>query len=254
MPTSKTTPEGRRSFLKQGAFGAVGALTLPFAATHARPTFLPASLNLVFQGDSITDAGRNRAQYYANQAGGMGHGYVHYVVTHLMGRYPETRWRCYNRGVSGDKVHQLAARWEEDCIQLQPDVLSILVGVNDFWHTLTHGYQGDVNRYENDYRTLLTQTRARFPEVKLLIGEPFAVPGGTAIDERWYPEFNAYRFAAKKLAEEFDAVFIPYQSLFDGALRQAPASYWCPDGVHPSLAGCYLMAEAWLKGFFSIME
>ena len=85
------------------------------------------------------------------------------------------------------------------------------------------------------------------PEVHLVIGEPFAVLGCSAVDEKWFPEFDVYRAVAKKLAEEFDAIFIPYQSIFNEAQKHAPGRYWTADGVHPSMAGASLMAEAWLK-------
>jgi len=93
----------------------------------------------------------------------------------------------------------------------------------------------------------LTNPKITFPELFLVIGEPFAVKGCKAVTEKWYPAFDAYRLAAGKIAGEFNAVFIPYQSIFDEAQKYAPGTYWTGDGVHPSMAGCSLMAEAWLK-------
>ena len=210
------------------------------------------SLTIVFQGDSITDAGRDRSRYYANDARGMGGGYVRLIVTELLANHPKDHIRCYNRGISGNKVFQLANRWEDDCLQLKPDVLSILIGVNDFWHTLSWGYKGTFKTYEKDFRALLDRTKAAYPNIKLIIGEPFAVEGGTAIGEEWHPAFNAYRQSAKSIAADYNAVFIPYQSIFDEALNQAPVSFWCADGVHPSIAGNHLMAQHWLKAFDSL--
>jgi lysophospholipase L1-like esterase len=108
-------------------------------------------------------------------------------------------------------------------------------------------YDGTVEKYENDYRKLLARTIESLPEVKLVICEPFAVLGCSAVTEKWYPDFNNYRATAKKLAGEFDAVFIPFQAIFDEAQKHAPGKYWTGDGVHPSMAGSSLMAEAWLK-------
>jgi lysophospholipase L1-like esterase len=130
---------------------------------------------------------------------------------------------------------------------LNPALLSILVGVNDFWHTLDGKYDGTVEKYAQDYKQLLVLTRKMLPEVKLVIGEPFAVAETSAVTDKWFPAFDGYRAAAKKLADEFDAVFIPYQAIFNEALNYAPAKYWTGDGVHPSMAGCSLMAEAWLN-------
>ena len=112
---------------------------------------------------------------------------------------------------------------------------------------MNNRYTGTVEKYESDYRKLLQTTRNELPGVKLVLCEPFAVKGGSAITDKWYPGFADYQKAAKKLAVEFNAVFIPYQKLFDEALKYAPAAYWAPDGVHPSMAGASLMAKAWLK-------
>ncbi|MFQ5445562.1 MAG: SGNH/GDSL hydrolase family protein [Saprospiraceae bacterium] len=250
----------RRAFLCKSALAAFAAATIPSLVKAANETQAARSgssagtgSTILFQGDSITDAGRNRGQYYANDAGGMGGGYARHIVTHLLGSMPGKNFRFYNRGISGNKVFQLAARWEDDCLQLQPDVLSILIGVNDFWHTLSGGYTGTVETYETDFRQLLERTKKALPEVKLIIGEPFAVAGGSAIGERW-EAFAAYREAAQKIASSFGAVFLPYQSIFDKALKLAPSQYWAHDGVHPSMAGSYLMAEAWLAGFKKLGE
>ncbi len=244
----------RRTFLKQSAIG-VTALPLVSLPTLSSEAKLPEKLTVLFQGDSITDAFRNRATYYPNNMQGMGNGYVHHIVTHLMGNYPTTQWQCYNRGISGNKVFQLAERWEDDCMQLKPDVLSVLIGVNDFWHTLTSNYDGTVETYESDLRALLNSTKKTFPNIKMLIGEPFVVKGGTAIiAEKWFPAFAAYQKAARKVAQELGAALVPYQQVFDDALKVAPVSYWCADGVHPSLAGAYLMSKAWLAAFEKLMK
>ncbi len=203
---------------------------------------------ILFQGDSITDAGRDRGDYYANSGSGMGRGYVHHIVTGLLGRFPDRGYRFYNRGMSGHKVFQLAGRWDDDCLNLSPDVASILIGVNDYWHTLGDNFDGTAAVYASDFRALVARTRQNLPDCRIMIGEPFAVKGGSAIDDRWQP-FDEYRKVAAEIAGETGSVFIPYHSIFDEALKLAPVEYWCPDGVHPSLAGSYLMKEAWLAGF-----
>ncbi len=246
----------RRSFLRKSALATFAAATLPslVSAANEIPDGSKGPGNgatILFQGDSITDAGRNRGQYYANDAGGMGGGYVRHIVTHLLGSMPDKNYRFYNRGISGHKVFQLANRWDDDCLQLRPDVLSILIGVNDFWHTLDLGYKGTAKTYETDFRRLLERTKKALPDVKLIIGEPFAVAGGRAIDSRW-ETFAPYRPAARQIATDFGAVFLPFQRIFDEALKLAPSEYWTPDGVHPSMAGSYLMAQAWLEGWKKI--
>ncbi len=240
----------RRNFLKAGGLGLTGAIAIPSLANASNTKIKKATddLTILFQGDSITDAGRDKARYYANDTSGMGMGYVFQIVSHLLGTNPDKMWRYYNRGISGNKVYQLADRWEDDCLQLKPDVLSILIGVNDFWHTLNN-YNGTVEVYEDDFRKLLERTLSQYPDLKIIIGEPFAVKGGRAINDKWFPEFPKYQQSARKISEEFKTAFIPYQKVFDEALDLAPVDYWCPDGVHPSMAGGYLMKEAWLKTF-----
>ncbi len=242
----------RRYFLKLSAISTLTGTLIPQIVRDANryvdsPSILGAK-TVLFQGDSITDAGRDRANYYANAISGMGNGYVHDIVAHLLGKYPDRGFRFYNRGISGHRAFELAGRWDEDCLNLQPDVVSILIGVNDFWHTLSLNYDGTLESYEADFRGLLKRTKAELPDVRLIIGEPFAVEGGTAIDERW-GEFDAYRSVARTAAQDFGASFVPYHMVFAEALKIAPADYWCPDGVHPSLAGGYLMKEAWLAAF-----
>ena len=129
-----------------------------------------------------------------------------------------------------------------------PDVLSILIGVNDYWHTLNGSYKGTVEKYESDLRDLLNYTKEKLPKTQLVLCEPFALSGGSAInDGAWFPMFDAYRISLKKLAEASDAVFVPFQSAFDEAVKVAPAAYWSADGVHPDLPGRQLMAEVWVK-------
>jgi len=251
----------RRNFLKTSSLtglGLMGFSTATNATDFVNNEYsqsLPKDLTVLFQGDSITDAGRNRSDYYANGHSGMGNGYVYQIVAQLLGSHPKDGFSFYNRGVSGHKVFQLANRWKEDCLQIRPDVLSLLIGVNDFWHTMTHGYEGTSKIFETDLRKLLDRTKKELPNVKLIIGEPFVVANGSAVsDKRWTTEFTEYQAASKTIAKEYQAGFVPYQQIFEDALKVAPVDYWCPDGVHPSIAGCNLMAKGWLKAFESIMK
>ena len=126
---------------------------------------------VLFQGDSITDAGRNREQEQANNPWGFGVGYVNHIASWLLEEMPGKDLQIYNRGISGNKVYQLAERWEKDCLDLRPDLLSILIGVNDYWHLRNGVYEGTPEIYEQDYRSLLTLTREALPDIKLVICE-----------------------------------------------------------------------------------
>lgn len=245
--------KSRRNFVKKMTLGATAALCIPdivsaaFAQTERKPLRLHPDSIVLFQGDSITDWRRKKTDLSANSAPALGLGYVFSAATQLMYSYPQYHLQVFNRGVSGNKVYQLADRWDVDCLDLKPDVLSILVGVNDFWHTLVNGYKGTVDTYRHDYDALLERTLQKLPEVKLIIGEPYAIRGVKAVDDKWFPKFDEYRAVAKEIAEKYKAVFIPYQSVYDKAIELAPGNYWTLDGVHPSIAGAGLMAHAWLE-------
>lgn len=245
--------QNRRNFIRTAALGSTLAMSLPeivSAATgHARKkkVALHEGDVILFQGDSITDMGRDRHRTAANDNRGLGPGYPFIAASELLLKHPSLGLKIYNRGISGNVVPQLAARWQEDCLDLKPDVLSILIGVNDYWHTLSGHYTGTIESYRKDYRALLERTRVALPDVKLIIGEPYAIPGVKAVTESWFPTFTAYQQAARELAKDFDALWIPYQSIYEKAIKEASASYWTPDGVHPNAAGDALMAQAVLS-------
>ena len=248
----------RRNFLKKTAATGAVALLLPeivkaamletTSANVAQQYTLSKGDVILFQGDSITDAGRNRRdESVPNSQSAFGTGYALFAASSILANNPDKELSLYNRGISGHKVFQLAERWEKDCLELKPNILSILIGVNDFWHTKTGGYTGTVETYAKDYQNLILQTKKALPNVKIVILEPFIIHGGTALDNTWENDFAPYRNAAKKVASDNNLIFIPLQSIFNEALKHAPADYWGRDGVHPSMAGAQLMAQAWLK-------
>jgi lysophospholipase L1-like esterase len=201
---------------------------------------------LLFQGDSITDAGRDRnRESNANDARALGTGYALFAASQLLADRADAGLKIYNRGISGNKVFQLAERWDKDCIALKPNVVSILIGVNDIWHTLNGKYNGTVEIYERDYRALLERTQRQLPGVRLVVCEPFVLHCG-AVNDKWFPEFDGYRAAARRVATDFHAVFVPFQAMFDQAVKVAEPRHWAADGVHPTLAGASLMARTWL--------
>ena len=247
----------RRNFFKKTAIAGAGAILLPeiVNATILPPpgSVIPSvSLKkdavILFQGDSITDAGRNRdVESEANSQAMLGNGYPLFVAAHLLVDRPTQSLKIYNRGRSGNKVFQLQERWGKDCLSLKPDVVSILIGVNDYWHKKDNKYSGTLEKYSTDLRNLIVTTRRQLPGVKIVLCEPFILAGGTALDSTWEAEFAGYRDAANRIARDFNLIFVPFQKVFNEALKKAPAAYWGKDGVHPSLAGAELMAQAWLK-------
>lgn len=242
----------RRSFIKKAALSSAVAAGIPqivseaYGRENAGKITLSQNDIILFQGDSITDAGRDREKGEANNNKALGGGYAFIAGSELLLNHPGKNLQVYNKGISGNKVYQLAERWEADTLYLKPNVLSILIGVNDFWHTLTHNYTGTTETYRKDLEALLERTKKELPGVKLVIGEPFAVLGIKAVDQKWYPVFDEYRQAAREIAGRHGAAFVPYQAVFDKAQKAAPGVYWTHDGVHPSIAGSQLMAHAWL--------
>jgi lysophospholipase L1-like esterase len=199
---------------------------------------------ILFQGDSITDCGRARDTNVPNT--GLGAGYPFLSAAHLLCAKAEDGLKIFNRGISGNRIVDLYARWKVDGLNLNPDVISILIGVNDTWHEFGSKNGVEIPRFEQFYRMLLEWTVQARPGVKLVLCEPFVFVCG-AVGQDWVPEINQRREVVRKMAKEFDTIFIPYQEIFDAALKRAPAEYWLGDGVHPTYAGHQLMAAAWMK-------
>jgi lysophospholipase L1-like esterase len=242
----------RRDFV--GAASAVGAGAALACVRGVHPAVAPAvggagnvpnKATVLFQGDSITDAGRDRDTADANVAWALGLGYPLLVASGLLQAYPDRGLRILNRGISGNKVPDLEARWDKDTIALAPDVVSVLVGVNDYWHTRTHGYAGTAEDYERQYGALLDETRRRLPLVRLVVLEPFVLKTGN-VDATWWPAFDARRAAAARVAERAGATYVTLQRELEAAAnRGGGPAYWLVDGVHPTPAAHALIAERW---------
>lgn len=205
---------------------------------------------ILFQGDSITDCGRARDVSGPNT--GLGAGYAQMTASRLLCDKAEDALRIYNRGISGNRIVDLYARWKIDALNLNPDVVSILIGVNDTWHEFGSKNGVEIPRFEKFYQMLLEWTTQARPGVKLVLCEPFVFVCG-AVSREWLPEINERREVVRKMAKGFGAIFIPYQDIFDAALKRASAEYWLADGVHPTYAGHQLMSEAWLNATMGIV-
>ena len=203
---------------------------------------------LLFQGDSITDCGRKTSGGAGYPVDGWGPGYPGLIGSYLTGNYPEMEWQVANLGISGNRVVDLYARWKLDALNLAPDFISILIGINDTWHEKARQNGVEVPRYEQFYRMLLDWSISVLPEVRFILMEPFALCFG-AVSEDWIPEVDARRDVVRRIAADYRdrAVFVPLQQPLNDACRRAPQEHWLVDGVHPRPAGHQLIMNEWLK-------
>lgn len=203
-----------------------------------------AKYTLLFQGDSITDCGRSREDNLPLGAG-LGAGYPNLIAARLLASRTDIEWNIINRAISGNRVVDLYGRWKIDALNLKPDMISIMIGVNDTWHEKARQNGVEVPRYARIYRELLQWTRESLPNVKLVLMEPYVHVFG-AVTPDWVDEINQRREVVRQLAADFNATLIKSQDILDKALEKAPQEHWTKDGVHPTLAGHQLFADAWL--------
>ena len=201
---------------------------------------------ILFQGDSITDASRERtADGYH-----LGHGYPTMVSGRLGVEHPNA-YKYINRGISGNRIVDLYARIKVDFINLAPDFISILIGINDVWHEIGSRNGVSAEKFFKVYTLLVEELKEALPETKIMILEPFVLTG-TATAEKldtFVSETALRAEAAKEVADHHRLVFVPLQKRMDEAARLAPADYWLKDGVHPNPPGHAIIADAWLEGF-----
>jgi lysophospholipase L1-like esterase len=195
---------------------------------------------VLFQGDSITDAGRDK-----NNPASLGWGYAMMVSSLFAAMHPHCPVRFVNRGISGNRVRDLPARWEQDCIALKPDWVSILIGINDMWRRYDSNDPTPVDRFEREYRDLLRITRER-TRARLILLEPFLIHVRKEM-EGWREDLDPKIQAVRRLAREFNALYIPLDGIFARVCAMREPTSWAGDGVHPSEAGHALIARHWLQ-------
>ena len=203
---------------------------------------------ILFVGDSITDGCRER-----NNDNLRGSGYVTVASARVSSEYPG-EYECINRGISGNRIVDLLAREKCDIINLNPDYISIMIGVNDVWHELELKNGISPERYEILYDMLISDIKEALPEVKIFIMGSYLTKG-SATTEKW-EDFKSgvdkMAAVAKGIAQKHGLLFVDMQEAFDHALTLAPAEYWTVDGVHPASGGQGLIAREWVKAFEEI--
>lgn len=202
-------------------------------------------MKILFQGDSITDGNRDRGNINH-----LGHGYARYAADMISARYPSMDFEFINLGISGNKAEDLKARWEKDCIDLQPDVVSILIGINDTWHRAGARNWIPNDYFEDCYRSILTDIKEK-TSAKIIILEQFllSVPD----KEFFHIDLDPKIQITRKLAREFADAFVPIDGLFAAASVRTPSTAWAADGVHPTNAGARFIAEHYRNAFSEVI-
>lgn len=200
---------------------------------------------VLFQGDSVTDVSRNREENID-----LGKGYAMIASALFSSLYPEKQVRFINKGISGSRVKDLQGRWEEDCLNLNPTWVSILIGINDCWRRYDKNDPTSIEEFEAGYRDILTRTRENL-DARIILCEPFVLQEPKD-RQAWREDLDPKIQVVRKLSKEFDALYIPFDGLFAQAASRCDSTFWSLDGVHPTLAGHGLMAKAWLKAINAI--
>ena len=203
-------------------------------------------MKILFQGDSITDADRNW-----NDDSRLGAGYPR-LVEATLGFNEPGKYEFVNKGISGNRIVDVYARIKRDIINLKPDFMSILIGVNDVCHEVGDNPNGvDADKFYKIYSMLIDEIKTALPNIKIMILEPFVLQGGATIDNWEYFDTEVSKRAevAKRIANEHNLVFVPLQEGFNKLCEKTPSTYWTGDGVHPTAKGHEFIKNEWLKGF-----
>lgn len=208
-------------------------------------TFLKPNDVILFQGDSITHA--HRLADEGNDLFQMGAGYAGMCAARLKADRPQDNLTAINRGECGHTSRDLLDRWSADCLDLQPSVLSLLIGINDSnAHVKGTRPAHAPDDFRRDVTELITSTLDALPETRLILLEPFALAIGS-VDDAQVDDVRARAAITRDLSDRFDAHLIPLQEHFDRLAARDGAAYWVYDGIHPTAAGHRLIADHWLN-------
>jgi lysophospholipase L1-like esterase len=242
----------RRKFIKQVGLGSLVAFNLPEIISSAdkeksgAEKFDSQKLVFLFQGDSITDGGRSTDNDWNHI---MGQSFPYLIASRLWYDYRDKNLMFYNRGISGNRVKDLDARWQLDTIDIDPDVLTILIGVNDVIAMVEDWNPDSVEQFEESFRRIMDKTKEMLPDTLIVLCEPFILPLGwvNKKPEVWMTEINKRQDIVKKMSVTYNTLFLELQKPFNDACKNLPASYWIWDGVHPMPAGHELIARLWIN-------
>ncbi len=204
-------------------------------------------MRVLFQGDSITDGGRDYGDLIS-----LGSGYANKVAEIMKESHPDIEWDFINKGISGNRVKDLKARWIEDCLDLDADVVSIMIGINDTWRAFDSQDPTSVEQFEEDYNFILARIKEK-TKSKIMIIEPFLLHNSPDKDA-WRADLNPKIDAIRRLARKYADIYLAIDGLFASASIQHEPAYWAFDGVHPSEAGVNLIARAYVAALTQLID
>lgn len=196
-------------------------------------------MKILFQGDSITDCNRKYDDFYD-----LGDGYVKYVTDALTERYPNVEFEFINKGISGNRTKDLVARLQGDFIDIQPDIVTILIGVNDTWRRFDMNDPTTAEEFRSNYETVLKTIKER-TNAKIIMLEAFLIYNKG--HESYREDLNAKLDETRLLAMNYADAYIPLDGLFAAACVGRDESDFSVDGFHPVEEGKKLIASQLLK-------
>ena len=197
-------------------------------------------MTILFQGDSVTDCGRNREDLYD-----LGFGYPKYAAEHIKEKYTDYKLTFINKGVSGDRSCDLALRWNRDCIELKPDFVSILIGVNDTWRRYDSDDETLDSVFENNLRYILNETKSKLG-VPVMLLSPFLIEVDPKL-KLWREDLDPKIAITKRLADEYGCIFVPLDEIFADEILKTEKMLLSEDGVHPAEEGKKVIAKAYFE-------
>ena len=205
-------------------------------------------MKILFQGDSVTDAGRDRS----NPAD-LGEGYPKFASAMIQDSYPDTEFEFVDLGISGNRTEHLVARLESDFIEIQPDIVSIMIGINDVWHHYAHEFVETTDeQFEKNYRFVLDAIKSR-TKARILMIQPFLLETVDPAKQELCEELARKQAIVKKLADEYADAYLPLDEVLHSMTEEEPA-YYAADGVHPTPDGACCIGEAYLGAIAPLIE
>lgn len=205
-------------------------------------------MKILFQGDSVTDAGRDRSDPHD-----MGNGYPRYASAMIQDSFPDTEFEFFNLGISGNRTEHLVERLEADFIEIQPDIVSILIGVNDVWHHYAFEYVETTDeQFEANYRKVLDNLKSR-TNARILLVQPFLLETADPAKQELSEELARKKAIVKRLADEYADAYLPLDEILHAETEEEPA-YYAADGVHPTPDGACCIGEAYLGAIAPLIE